>query len=125
MDWLAAHLDPQWIQHTLVREVVARRIAAHTQGTWRDTAAFLDGIESTQTRSLVTEALTDCRDLPNVEQQFVDISLRLRNQFIDRQLAALTQRISLPDIGETEKIEILREQQQLKTAKRQPLAPLN
>ena len=124
MEWLAAHLDPQWIQHPLVREAVSRRIAAHSKGTWRDTAAFLDQLESPQTRSLVTETITDSREIPNVEQQFVDISLRLRNQFIDRQLAALTQRISQPDIGDAEKLDVLREQQTLKALKRQPLAPL-
>ncbi|NOS69363.1 MAG: DNA primase [Verrucomicrobia bacterium] len=124
MEWLAAHLDPRWIQHPLVREAVSRRIAAHSKGTWRDTAAFLDELESPQTRSLVTETITDSREIPNVEQQFVDISLRLRNQFIDRQLAALTQRISQPDIGDAEKLDVLREQQTLKALKRQPLAPL-
>ncbi len=124
MEWLAAHLDPQWIQHPLVREAVSRRIAAHSEGTWRDTAAFLDQLESPQTRGLVTETITDSREIPNVEQQFVDISLRLRNQFIDRQLAALTQRISQPDIGDVEKLDVLREQQSLKALKRQPLAPL-
>jgi hypothetical protein len=47
--------------------------------------------------------------------------LRLRNQFIDRQVAALSYRASQPGTNEEEGVELLREQQQLRLLKRQPL----
>jgi hypothetical protein len=49
------------------------------------------------------------------------VVLKLRNQFMDRQIAALTQKASQPKISDTEKIELLREQQKLREQKRSPL----
>jgi len=48
---------------------------------------------------------------------------RLRNQFLDRQLAALAHRGNQPDTGEEERMTLLRQQQQLRQLKRQPLTP--
>ncbi len=123
IDWLAAHLNPNWIQNQVVKDILSRRLQAHTEGTWRNLGLFLDGFESAQIRSLITEATMDKRELPNPEQQLADIALRLRNQFLDGQIAALTQRLSQPETSDADN-GLLREQQQLKQLKRQPLAPL-
>ncbi len=123
IDWLAAHLNPNWIQNQVVKDILARRLQAYTEGTWRNLGLFLDGFESAQIRSLITEATMDKRELPNPEQQLADIALRLRNQFLDGQIAALTQRLSQPETSDADN-GLLREQQQLKQLKRQPLAPL-
>ncbi|MFO1512660.1 MAG: DNA primase [Verrucomicrobiota bacterium] len=124
VDWLVTHLDPNWIQHPVVKDIVARRLRAYSEGSWRSVGSFLDQFESPQVRSLITQATMDEREIPNPEQQLSDLTLRLRNQSLDRQLAALTQRISQPETSDAEKVELLREQQQLKQLKRQPLAPL-
>ena len=58
------------------------------------------------------------------EQQLADVTLKLRNQFLDRQIAALTQKASQPEISDAEKIELLHEQQKLREQKRAPLSPL-
>jgi len=123
-DWLVLHLHPDWIQHAVVRDIVARRLRAHTDGSWRSVGLFLDQFESPQVRSLITEATMGEREIPNPDQQLADLTLRLRNQSLDRQLAALTQRISHPETSDADKLELLREQQQLKQLKRQPLATL-
>jgi hypothetical protein len=52
-----------------------------------------------------------------------DIVKRLRDQFIDRQLGGMTQRIHQPDLAEAERIELLQQQQALREMKRQPLEP--
>jgi hypothetical protein len=124
IDWLASHLRPDWIQHQVVKDILVRRLQAHTDGAWHNLGLFLDGFESAQIRSLVTELTMDKRELPNPEQQLADIALRLRNQFLDGQIAELTQRISQPDSSDAEKVGWLREQQQLKQLKRQPLTSL-
>jgi hypothetical protein len=72
-------------------------------------------------RNLITEAAAEDRKIPNPEMQLADVILKLRNQFLDRQIASLTQKASQPEISETEKLEMLREQQQLRQLKRQPL----
>lgn len=124
VDWLVAHLDPNWISHVLVKDIIARRLQAHVDGSWRSVGLFLDQFESAQARSLITEATMDEREIPNPDQQLADLTLRLRNQALDRQLAALTLRISQPETSDAEKVELLRHQQQLKQLKRQPLSPL-
>ena len=121
IDWLAAHLDAAWIPNLVVKDILARRLRAHTAGAWRNLGLFLDEFESAKIRSLITEATMDKRALPNPEQQLADVTLRLRNQFLDGQIAGLTQRISQPETSEADKVEMLREQQQLKQLKRQPL----
>jgi hypothetical protein len=76
-------------------------------------------------RSLVTEAAAEDRSIPNPEQQLADVSLKLRNQFLDRQIAALTQKASQPGLPEAGQNEMLREREKLRGRKRAPLSPLN
>jgi DNA primase len=122
--WLVAHLDVNWLTHPLVRQIVDARLAAAEHETWHSLAAFLDACELPEQRSLITEAVADERKMPNPEMQFADVTLKLRNQFIDQQIAALTGKISQPETADAQKIEFLHEQQRLKQQKRSPLAPL-
>jgi DNA primase len=119
--WAAAHVDPGWVQHLLVRQIVAQRLAAHANQSWSSLAAFLDECEIPQMRSLITEATAEPRPIPNPSQQLADVTLRLRNQFLDRQLAASMQRANQPECGEAERSELLHQQQELRRLKRQPL----
>jgi hypothetical protein len=119
--WAAAHLDPGWIQHSLARQIVSKRLAAQAEGTWNSLAAFLDECDTPEMRSLVTEATAEPRPIPNPSQQLADVALRLRNQFIDRQCAALMQRANQPEISEAERNDLLRQQQELRRLKRQPI----
>jgi DNA primase len=122
VSWAAARLQPDWLHHPAVREIVSRRIAAHNEQTWHGLAAFLDGEMPEPMRNLITEAATEGRPIPNPAQQVADIALRLRNQFLDQQLSALLQRASQPQVDEPERLELLRQQQDLRARKREPLA---
>jgi DNA primase len=121
--WCLEHCDLEWIQHPLVRQIIEKRFGVARNETWTSLGAFLDECESAETRSLITEAATDDRPLPNPAQQMMDVALRLRSQFIDRQLAALSQGASRPDIEDGKRLELLRRQQELRALKRQPLTP--
>jgi DNA primase len=123
-EWTAAHLDVHWLAHPLLRQIVDARLAATEHGAWHGLAEFLGGIESPLQRSLITEAVADERPLPNPEIQLADVTKKLRDQFLDQQIAALTPKISSPETGESQKLEFLQEQQQLKQQKRSPLSPL-
>jgi len=125
LPWLTSHLDADWIQHPLVKDITARRMKAQRDGTWRSIGAFLDEFESGQARSLITECISDERELPNPQQQLADITLRLRNQFVDQQMGALLHQLSQPEIGDAERVDLLKHQQEWRTYKRQPLAPLS
>jgi DNA primase len=118
------HLDVNWILHPHVRQIVDLRLAAAEHQTWHNLAEFLDSCESPEQRSLITEAVAEERKIPNPETQLADMTLKLRNQFLDRQIGALTQKISQPQTADDEKVALLREQMRLKEQKRLPLSPL-
>ena len=124
IDWLSSHLDPEWIQNEIVKNIVSRRMKSQLQGTWRSAGSFLDEFESAQCRSLITECISDEREIPNPDQQLADITLRLRNQFVDRQVAVISHRLSQPETTDTTHVELLKQQQEWRLYKRQPLAPL-
>ncbi len=120
--WAVAHLNTEWIVHPAVRQIVDLRLAAQEHETWHSLAEFLDACESPVQRSLITEAVAGDRKIPNPETQLADVTLKLRNQFLERQVAALTLQISQPATGEDERVELMREQMRLKEQKRAPLA---
>jgi DNA primase len=123
--WTTLHLDMSWFLHPLARQIVQQRLSAQKNETRKTLAAFLDECDSAEMRNLVTEAVAEDRKIPNPETQLADVVLKLRNQFFDRQIAALTQKASKPGVSEAEKIELLREQQKLREQKRAPLSSLN
>ena len=120
--WAARHLEVQWISHPEVRQIVDLRLAAQEHEIWHSLAEFLDACESPGQRSLITEAVAGDRKIPNPETQLADVTLKLRNQFLERQVAALTLQISQPATGEDERVEMMREQMRIKEQKRAPLA---
>lgn len=122
--WAAMHLLPDWIEHPLAREIVARRFEAQAGETWLGLPAFLDALPSPEMQALVTEAAAETRPIPNPEQQIADVTLRLRNQHLDRQLAALTAQLVRADLADAERLSLLRQQQELRRQKREPLVPL-
>jgi len=121
--WAAIYLQPDWVQHAVVREIIIRRITAQSQETWTNLAAFLDEFGSAEAQSLITAATAECRPIPEPERQLSELTTRLRNQFLDRQLAALTHRTSQADGSDEKQISLLRQQQELRLLKRQPLRP--
>ena len=121
--WATLHLDANWISHSLARQIVAQRLAAQTNETWKSLAVFLDACETPEMRALVTEAVAEDRKIPNPDQQLADVTLKLRNQFLDRQIAALTQKAGQPEVTDAQKIEMLRQQQELRQQKRASLHP--
>jgi hypothetical protein len=123
LGWAALHLDPEWVQHPLVKEIISRRLAAHSHETWQGLPHFLDECASAELQNLITEAIADERPIPNPAQQLSDVALRLRNQHLDRQLAVSLQRANLPEISESERMDLLRQQHDLRLLKRQPLSP--
>jgi DNA primase len=124
VSWLAAHLDVNWLAHPLVRQIAEARLAAQEHETWHNLADFLDNCESAEQRNLVTETAAEDRKIPNPETQLADVTLKLRNQFLDQRLGELMQKIGRLETSDAQKIEFLHEQQRLKQQKRLPLSPL-
>jgi DNA primase len=117
-------LEPHWILHPLVRTVVERYLTAHAGQTWPGLSAFLGECESEELRTLITEAVTEERTIPNPEKQLADVMLRLRNEHLDREFAGIIQQASQPDAADDQKVELLQRSQELLRQKRSPLAPI-
>ncbi len=125
VDWAAAHLNLDWLAHTDVRQILAKRLAAQREQRWTGLPALLDELSDDHARSLATEAVSEnAGKIPNAEQQLMDVLLRLRNVAFDRRLGELTQRMNLPGVTEQEQLTVLREQQELRRQKQQPLQPI-
>ena len=125
VEWIAAHLQTDWLPHPVVRRVITRRLDAETAGHWPGAAAFLSEFQDDPAaQQLLSRTLADSRKIPNPEQQCADILLNLRNQSITREMAALTQRLSQPEASDAERAELFAQQQRLRTLKSQPLTPL-
>lgn len=123
--WAALHLDLNWISHPLARRIVGGRLAAQKNESWKNLAAFLDECDSQEARNLVTEAATEDRKIPNPETQMADVILKLRNQFLDARIVALTQKMGLPEVPDAEKIQALQELKELRKQKALPLAAID
>lgn len=122
-EWLGAHLNLGWVQHGLVRSVLGWRLGLE-DGEPKSVAAIIGEMEGGEARSLITEAATEQRPTPNKAQQLKDVVLKLRNHYIDRQIAATQQRLSAPGLSDAENHELLNEQQAWRQMKRQPLIPV-
>ncbi len=132
--WVALHLDANWIVHPLLRQIVEKRLAAQTNGTWKSLAAFLDECESSEIRSLITEAATTERKIPDPDMLLKGNSAlsdkrgilqQLRDEFIDRQFALVTSKLGKPEAFEGEHVALMRQRDNLRQQKRAPLAALN
>jgi DNA primase len=125
LPWAVAHLDLNWVQHAVVRQIISLRLGTQADGRHPDVTALLAEITDGAARGLVTEAVAEQRAVPNRPQQLADVAKRLRDQFLDRQLAGLKLRMIQPDLADAARGELLRQQQTLRDLKGQPLAPLD
>src|SRR5687767_1930740 len=57
LDWLAAHLELDWIQHPRVRNIIAARLQGHADRSWIGVAAYLNSIDDPLTQRLINEAV--------------------------------------------------------------------
>ncbi len=127
--WVAAHLDPDWLRHTLVRQIVLARFKEQAEDAWRGVAGLLDDCADDAARSLITEAVSDPRPIPDPEKTLKGDAARkgivqmLRDEFIDRQTAALLQRLTQPGISHEELVTIESQRVHLRQLKKQPLLP--
>jgi DNA primase len=122
--WASCYLDVRWIRHPGIREVIERRLEAHSAGTWTSLSALLQQLRSPGLESLVTEAVADSRPVPNPDKQIQDIVLKLRNAFIDAEMGLLLREMSTPDLAEEEKSRLGIRREQLRAQKSQALRPL-
>jgi DNA primase len=127
LDWVASRLRLEWLQHPALRKTIERRLQTHTAGEWHGIAALLSELNDGAAKSLVTEAASDPNPIKNAEEilkgsaQKKGLITILREKYIEQQLAVLTQRLVVPETSEAERLNLLRQQQELRQLKRQPV----
>ena len=57
--WTALHLDLNWVQHPLVKQILSQRLTALANQTWTTLAAFLDECSQLELQNLITEVTTE------------------------------------------------------------------
>lgn len=124
LDWARTHLATFWIQNGLVQEITERRLELDEQGQPVQPTTILGQLENPRARQLITEALAEGRKVPKPEQQLMELTTRLRNAFLDKQLAHVNQKLATPGLGPDDIRELLGEQTDLRVAKRSALMPL-
>ena len=93
-------------------------------------AGLLDNCADDATRGLITEAVSDPRPIPDPEKTLKgDLAKKgilqlLRDDFVDRQLADLQQRLVQPGISDDDLVAIEGRRAHLRLLKKQPLQPL-
>lgn len=134
--WLSNTMSSAWLVNPIAKEIFDRRMQLHRSNQWGGITKFLNEVGDFQpiitkilTGELVERGADGTRFTPRKgsdfsETQILDIVRRLRDQYLDRQLTSLSMRISHPETSDDQKLELLREQQELKQLKRQPLTPL-
>jgi DNA primase len=123
VDWLKAHLDANWVQHSGVRHVIQLRFAVQEEERWSGPATLLAQVEEEGLRALLTQVLAEEKLPQNPEQQRGDIVLRLRNHAFDQEMAVLLRRLSTPGVSDEEHVALLRRQKELQAARLKPLSP--
>ncbi len=145
MEWLANTLRLEWLTHLGVRQIVALRLAAHANENWHGPARLLGELPDDTTRALCTQAMAESdRMLASPQPRegedaarttrihserekarvamLRDVLARLRNDFIDRRMTELNRDINTPGLNEPDLDALLREREQLRQQKKQPLA---
>jgi DNA primase len=123
--WAATYLDRRWVQHPDVKKIIEFRIQAYNQQSWTSLPAFLEQLPGAELQTLVTQVIAEDRPVPKPEVQLQEITTWLRNQFIDRQMNAVTHQASQSETPEPLRLELHLEKQALRRSKAMPLAPLN
>jgi DNA primase len=127
--WIHDHLKMEWVNHPAVRFIVASRLGGEADKTWPGLAAWLSVIEDTAARNLAAAALSDRNTnamneaILKGERGKIGLVQRLRDKFIERQRAALQQRMARPDLSPEEQRQTLEQFQSLLSLRRQPLEP--
>jgi DNA primase len=122
IDSVAHTLQKEWIEHELVRRIVSCRLSAHAAGSWRGVPALIDELDDTAAASLVSEAVAESAVRVDLSRNLLETIRLLRNQYCDRQLAALKIQLSRPGLAEDDTVQILKKQAELRHLKQQPLA---
>lgn len=121
IEWLAEHLELEWIQHSTVRDIIAARLQAHADHSWTGLPAFLTSQADPFAQTLISEAVATELGKVDLARNLAEATRMLRNTHIERRLSALTARVSQPGVTDEQLVEIEKEKAYLRRWKTEPL----
>jgi DNA primase len=117
-------LHLEWIENSAVKEILEYRLELDANHSPRQPAGILDLVGSPEARSLISEALVEDRILPRVDEQFTQVTMRLRNSSLDKEISNLRMQRSGEGLSREEMVQIDNEMAALRAAKNAPLAEI-
>jgi DNA primase len=133
LSWIVERLDLRWITHSTAKQIAEACINAVHSNSSTDATGLLDAYEEAEIRQLISGIVTESVILTDPEKKLKGdpghtdkrgILEKLRDEFIDNEMAALRQRASLAETSDEQRVELLRKREELRALKRQPVAPL-
>src|SRR6266850_1202868 len=124
LGWIVERLDLRWIRHATAKRIADFCIAAVHSNLWAGATGLLDNSDE-QTRRLITEIVTEPVKLADPEKTLKGdaghsdkrgILEKLRDEFIDEEMAALRHRVSLPETTDDERVALLRKREELRAS---------
>jgi DNA primase len=123
--WASSHLDCNWISHGTVRRIAEARMAQAGSEQPNDLEPLLTELADDRFAvQWVTEAASESREVPDLPRQLQEATVRLRDLWIDRQIALLTGQLTEPGISVEQLSAVERQKQELRAWKKLPLTEL-
>jgi DNA primase len=126
--WVAQRLKSEWLVNEPIRKLVSRCIELHASHGWTSASAFLAEFEDSLSAELITEALISKRQRQDPEaiikgtKSKAGFLMILRDQWIDRELRTIQNKMAHPSLTELEQHNLVRQQTELRQLKGQPLS---
>ncbi|MGA4644058.1 DNA primase [Limisphaera sp. 4302-co] len=117
LPWLVKHLSPEWLQHDGVRRIVQMSFQWGREGRPLRVADLVQALPEPELQSLISACAVDDRPLPEPERQVRDVTLRIRNAWLDRRLDEYRRRMGRPDLSDADRLALLQEMQNLRHQK--------
>src|SRR6266850_1729600 len=121
MRWVVRTLDAAWIEHAVIRQIVQKRLEAHTSESWRGIPGLLAECDSVPAQQLITRAVAEPPNDEALAKNLLETIPRVRNDFIERELKLLTLRRSQPGLSDEEGFQIETKKNELRKLKSQPI----
>jgi DNA primase len=123
VEWTLGHLDLAWVEHPVVRRVLEARFRAFEHAEDLSVTALLTALDDPAASELITEAVAMTGPLDERFRILMDTVRRVRDRWLDREIAELTRRVSNPATPPAERGAALQRQMELRRAKAEPLKP--
>ncbi|MCF7708027.1 MAG: toprim domain-containing protein, partial [Verrucomicrobia bacterium] len=125
-DWVSGTLNPDWLQHPSVSRIISTTLRYISDGGIPpEISSLLNELEDEYDHSILTQALSDPRPIPQPFVQLKDLILKLRNLHLDRQITPLRTKLDDPNLPNSERDEILIQQHALRIEKSRPLPEIS